>query len=468
MNNNWLEEAIKFGVYPPARSEPIGTTLRRLASTAMISNPIINKPWMKPADWLTGTAYAINTVVASNGGWYVCAIAGTSGATAPSLLTAAGEWDGTPSASAFWYYIGPAIITSNDDDAPTVSASSSAPSNPDDLIFTPVQHPSLFTQLGGVFDAIVTNYANPYAFLSKAATKEYGHGAFGFVTSSRVIAFRQYTNQPSPRIIIDGRYLSFSALGRNATSTWYTITFATKKRRTVIVEGTRDAWIFTGIAINRAEQIWPMPPADVRAVFIGDSLYAGAAQGPHVSGNSVPNRIGKLVGWGDVWNMSRGGTGYINTGGGYYTYKERLAQAVAVSPDVIMFGCPTNDTGSTTAAVKAAVLDTLEEARTLGHKGIIIVPGAWPKNDANAPATETAVMEAVTDFGDNKTFGIPLIATGYAPIITNTWNNSFNTSMVNSTLVISSDGTHPSDYGIPVLSDYLAEGIIRDILPQLA
>ncbi|MCX5513411.1 hypothetical protein C3941_23775 [Kaistia algarum] len=465
-----LAQLIGLGVFPPITlRETLGAKLRRLARAAEINNPLILNPWRNVAAWVTGTAYASGTVVSNAGGWYVATGAGTSGATAPTHTNGQAVTDG----AVLWTYLGPAPITADEAGAPSYSSSTSAPSSPNNIAIYPATYPSLYRIYGGYGETVSATNWYPYVGDAKAATREYGQGIrIACVTDSPVITIPVPGGSPAPRVLIDGRYLSMACLPRSASLTYHTLTFAGLRRNRLIeIEGPKDQWAFQGVVINNASMIRPPSTEnDIRAVFAGDSLFDGSGYGPWVAGNTVPNRIARWLGWTDPWNLSHGGTGWINdAGASYYTYGQRVAQAVALSPDILVFGCPTNDTGYTAAAVTAAVKAALQAARSAGYLKPIIVLGAWPRNDANVATTEDAVLAGVTQAADplGLTTFIPLFRAPFLPIVAGSWNNSAFSSIDNSAMAIGGDGTHPAEIGTGILSDYVAREIKRLALPNI-
>jgi len=456
-------------IAPPVRHrETLGAKLRRLARSAEIANPLILNPLKAPPPWAQGATVTLGEVRSAGGNWYACAIPGVTAASGAGPSHTSGQvlgGDGT----AGWSYLGPAPIAADDPDAPVLTSSTSAPGSPNDWSPTPIQHPQLFRLFGCYGEAVVTNYIFPWAFESKAATRDYSYGAAGIETDAQIVAFRLYTNQPSPRVLVGGRYLQPGGFPRAAASTWHTMTFPTRRTRQFLFEGGKEQWVFSTVSIPRSAAIRPMPPAEARAVFVGDSLFVGSSYGPWPPGNNVPNRVSKRCGWGDVWNLSKGGTGWIATGGGFYTYGQRVAQALALNPDILVFGTPTNDYASSAASITAAVKAALESVRAAGYAGPIVVLGAWPKNDANVATAETAVAAGVTQAADplGLTFFIPLFATSYAPVVCGPWNNAFNAILDNSALAISADGTHPGELGTAILADFVAQEIRRSVLPAI-
>ncbi|MCX5512289.1 hypothetical protein C3941_09480 [Kaistia algarum] len=460
-------------ILPPTRlAETLGAKMRRLARAAEISNPLIRNPWLVPPAWAQSTVQLVSDTCVANGNWYVCATPGTTAAsgTGPSHVNGQAVQDGT----AYWTYLGAAPITVNEPGAPTLTASTVAPTSPNNVQIFPVGHAALFRYYGGQGEVVSANYHYPYVGDNKAGSRQYGNSVrVGFETDSPVLTFMVPAGSPAPRILIDGRYLTIGALRRASTLTYYTLAFpGLRTWRSVEVEGAKDLWAWYGVLISTSAHI--RPPSnehDITAYFIWDSLGAGSSYGPWLSGNNIPQRIGRRLGWTNVYNMSRGGTGPINTGGGYYTFGERVPQLLAANPDIACFGPPTNDTGQSAASVTAATKAYLQAVRA-GSKCPIVQMGVWPRNDANVATTEAAVLAAVQQASDplGLTFFIPLYDAPMMPIVTGAYNvakNLVNAALDNSSYMIGGDGTHPAELGIDGLATYTAREIKRTVLPYI-
>lgn len=457
----------------------LGEKLRRCASRARSGNPLSALPLTPPPAWVASTATLAYDMVVANGKWYVAIGPGTTAGsgTGPSHTQGIAADNDVN-----WSYVGAALITSSDADAPTLTLGASLPSS-QSAQFLPTDEPTLYRTYGAAPEINGVNWKLA-VFQSEVGVTDYGNGAkVGVDTDATKFTIRMPANSTPPRVIIDGRYYCLGGKGKNtAAQSYQTYDFSgRRKRRKIIFEGDRADWLFTGLFLIEDAQIWPVDAVDnVRAVFIGDSLFDGSAYGSFMAGNTPPNRISHLLGWSDPWNLSAGGTGWINTsfaatGLTRYTYVQRVAQALALNPEVVLFGPPTNDTASSAAAVTAAVVAAIAALRAGGFTGPIIIMGAWPRNDTLALPTEDAVAAGVTQAADSRTFFIPLYRTGRYPIVTGTWNNGnptsisgipFKTMMSNSGLAIGGDNVHPLEPGI-ALFDYVAEKIAADILPLL-
>ena len=111
-----------------------------------------------------------------------------------------------------------------------------------------------------------------------------------------------------------------------------------------------------------------------RMVVIGDSYNAGSSYGPWLAGGSIAQLLGKRLGWRDTWNMSVGGTGYLNASASTFsTFGQRVPQALALSPDIVLLMGSSNDVGYAPMAVQAEVASTLRVIRAGTSAPIVVI-----------------------------------------------------------------------------------------------
>lgn len=449
------------------RPETLGAKLRRLAKTAELGNPLDRAPWVVPAAWVASTAYTLGDVVSNGGSWFVCCTSGTSaGSGGPTVITNGNaNTDGT----AAWTYLGSPTLSASDALAPTVTSSITNPSATYPNVYNPGVTPNFFRAYGGAGSTYRTNHWNITTF-NEAAAAPTSRGASGaFMTDALEFAFFVPSNAGAVRLLINGRYYSLSAFNFGGADTWVTVKFSTyggRQMRLIEIEGNKSLSYVGAVRVTANDQVIPPPTVDdVRAVFISDSIMAGSAYGPWQAGGTAPRRVGKLLGWTDPWNMSSGGTGYVNPGASLYTYGQRIAEALTRNPDIWVFMGSTNDIGQ--SGVQAAALAAFQAIRAGGSTAPIIVLGVWSLNNAGVTTAESSVSAAVTQFADGKTYFIPIFADPLLPWVTGSWNNSANTSSTNAGMYIAGDATHPADIGTDYLSRRIARAIKTSVLPNL-
>lgn len=455
---------------------PFATKLRELAKTADPSNPLLLPPWTLPASWAVSTAYSQGELVLANGYWWVCQGSGTSassGAGPNTPGTANTVSDGT----AQWLFAGAPSATANDPQAPTISRSTTTPASPNNIPWgLPVStSAAMFRLYGGHQNSAITDRYRVATFNQAAASLDIsGGGRVGFWSDAAIITLLTSASDSPYRIAVDGRYLTPSGYINGASNTYTTIDWTAVggvKPRYYEVEGTsRNGAIFNlNVAYTSASDlIWlPSTANDVRCYWISDSQCAGHSFAAYQPGGGLAQRVARLLGWNDLWNASIGSTGYIaDATGTRYTYGQRVAEGLTRNPDLWVFFGSTNDTGQTAAAVTAAVKAALQAIRSGGSTAPIIVLGVMPVN-SNCPATETAIQDAVTQFGDARTFFVPLANASPYPAIIGSYNRpaSMN-SNVNSfgRDVNTTDSIHLMEGAHPKLARFIANAIKQRVL----
>lgn len=458
-----------------------GEKFRRLARASQFDNPVVNLPWAPPVAWAISTAYIRGQVVAANGNWYVCVTNGTSAGSGSGPSTTGAAALITDNTVA-WSWLGPAEISTADPQAPTRTTETSGPSGLSNY-FYPGTNPEFFRACGCLPTVISTTAWRLDNLISKLGTTDNGRGAsVEFNTDALKFGIAVGTGSSTTiRVVIDNRYYTISGTPQNGSTTWYVFDFSSvgrRRRRRVRVESPQGSFNFLGVAVSSNDQLYkPASPDNVRAAFIMESLGEGSAYGPWLPGGTVPNRVAWQLGWSDAWNLSKGGTGWINTGASsFYTYVERIAQAVSLSPDIIVFGTPVNDLRSSSSAITAAVVAGIAAVRAVSNCPIV-VPGCWSHDPsvvtgttdltyAACLAAEDAVAAGVLAAGDSRTFHIP-ICRDSLPWITGAYNNSGFTTSANKVAYISADAIHPVDVGTAYYSDRLADAIRTRVLSVL-
>lgn len=439
--------------------------LRRItAASRKSANPLTSSPWIVAADWAQSTAYTAGQVRKANSNLYVCVTAGTSAGsgTGPSSVNGDSQTDG----SAMWTCYGLAS-GSSDSLAPTLSTSTSGTISGYDRIWNVISNPGAFLVEGASAVTYAVSYIRHENFSSNVGTREMLYGKISCNINSEKFAIGFSNTAQRVRVIIDGRYVKLSALTPATTSAFfYEFDFSAttgRKTREITIE-CEGSTGFYGVRLPSAyDSVWaPVRQERVRAVVISDSIVAGSSYGPFIS--PVTTRLGHHLGWKDVWMFAKGGTGYINQGVGsaFYTYRQRVAEALTLNPDAwILFGS-TNDLGQSAGVVQAEVTATLAAIRA-GSSAPIFVFGVWPVNNAGVGALETEVSNAVTAAMTlplaHDIYFIPLFNASPLPWVTGAWNNAANTFSVNAGLMIAGDNTHPADISTAILSERIASEI---------
>lgn len=434
----------------------IGEKLRRAASRA--SDPWNGRALIDSPAYANSTALIVGQVVKANGNLYVVVVGGTTAAsgTGPSntFSTAA---DGTVT----FAYHSPAPANYTDADAPTITLSTTAPGGSLANVFSiePANASAYVAgcmrPLGGYVTFDGSNRNQLITFNRKAADPIGKYTGWDFETDGSSIAIRFSTISivRTIGIEIDGRALQLGGLSLPAGGqAWVKLDFAgARKTRLIRVwHGQSGDIRLRDVYVSARDTVRAPTREQVRAAFVGDSIFDGSAWGPMIAGGSMQQRIAAALGWDDPWSFTQGGTGYINpSASGYYTYGERIAEAATRSPDIwVLFGS-TNDGGYTSAERQAAALATLRAIRQVSASPIVQM-GVWSVN-TGTPAVEADMKAAFDAFADPYAAFVHVSSPSIGlPWIIGSWNNSGHSAASNSGLAISSDAIHPFDAGTEI------------------
>lgn len=338
----------------------------------------------------------------------------------------------------------------------------------------------------GIMPAYKTNsfWGSGMTFIAaNTAAKTVQHWSMEFWTDADLVVLAQGV-AASTNISIDGIMYSpginSGVLSGNSYATFDFTNAGGVKPRLFKISGTTQTFV-PGVIINQKYTVWKPEDKDrITCAYINDSLDAGSNYGPLVGGNSVANRLSEELGWRNVWALTQGGTGYVNQGAspGVTTnnYGYRVAQGLALNPDIWIFMGSSNDFTSSTSTVTSTVTTTLQSIRDGGSTAPIVVFGIWSYNNANVPTYEAAVQAGVTAFSDpyNRTFFIPIYNDpNLFPWIQGTWNNNpapsgiSNSSALNANSYIGGDNLHPPDLGTMYLAVRKAQAIIENVIPYI-
>lgn len=480
---NWAAQA-KAGVALVELSldekSMLGERLRRAASRALSSNPVMARPWLAAADYAASTAYLVGDVVKNGNALYAVGIAGTSPASggAPTQLFS-GQFTQYGGSGPHYTYLGGNSAADPGDGAPVVTFSSSDPG----LGMTwDVNTHDVFSYRGGdTTIAWQTNHRLLQTFTNPASGVVSYSGVQSFVCDDDIVAIK-IPAIPSgasrgSRIIVADRYLQIGNYSvAPGTDKWVRIDWRTagsgRKPRVYEIEPSSlsAAVVFGNVQTSIRGMIHKHSVEEIKVAAILDSYGQGASYGPFLGGGQLPHALGRRLGWTDVRNMSIGGTGYLNPGTGANTYRGRIAEALAMAPDIFMLFGSLNDAQVAYPAldVQAEALLTYQTIRA-GTRAPIIVCGLPPVNSSYSAivAREQALAAAVTQFNDPLTFFVP-ITTAPVPWILGAWNNTAITGTpVNAPMYIGGDSIHPVDAGTAYFAALLDLGVREIVLPQI-
>ncbi|MEW2289388.1 SGNH/GDSL hydrolase family protein [Streptomyces sp. NPDC047841] len=182
----------------------------------------------------------------------------------------------------------------------------------------------------------------------------------------------------------------------------------------------------------------------VRLYVLGDSLAGGSSQGGKGS-HGWPSLVAEQLGL-TLRLDAKGGTGYT-TGGrqeGGRPYTQRIKQAIAAKPDVVVVEGSRNDSSPT--KTRAAAVDTLRRLRAgLPHARILVI---GPIYSFRRPIGSHPIDEAVSAAAEK--FNLPHLS----PVHRGWFTGSAHQ-------YIGSDGVHPTDAGHAYLAKRIRPELSR-------
>jgi lysophospholipase L1-like esterase len=181
-------------------------------------------------------------------------------------------------------------------------------------------------------------------------------------------------------------------------------------------------------------------PEPLSVTFLGDSYVAGT--GTDNASKSFARVAARMLGWDPVDVFALGGSGYA--GPPESNYGSRVANVIAVHPDVVVVSGSRNDAGQTVAAREAAnqVLGTIRAA--LPDAYLIVVGPIWTSSDVpnDIRQLNTAIRDAAN--ANNAVF---LDALDPQPWLSGAPGQ------------IAEDGIHPTEVGHQVLAEAFANAV---------
>lgn len=446
--------------------------LLRAAEAAAGRNPVVLRAWLAAPAYAPGAAYAVGQVVAHGGNWYMCGLAGTAPATGGGpTTTTSGQYVADGATSLYWTFLGGARAADPADGAPVVSVVTTNPSL--GATWAPISQPGAYTVRGAATAPLRTNFWSLASFEAKAGVPMCAGASVAFVCDGDKVALFIPAGSAQVRVIVDGRYLMPGSHAAGGQDQWLVIDWSAstgRRLRHYELETGKSGSYFGGVQTSTAAVVSAGGGgATPRMVLIGDSYNAGSSYGPWLAGGSIAQLLAKRLGWRDTWNLSAGGTGYCHaSAAGFLTYGQRVPQALALLPDVLVLMGSTNDVSYAPAAVQAATLVALRAIRA-GTAAPVIVIGVPSINLPGAAATEAAVAAAVAQHADPLTFYVPICG-ATPPWVLGSWNNAAGVpaGTANAGFYVAADGVHPPEIGCDYYAQRIEQAIRSTVLPALA
>lgn len=457
-----------------AWSESTANLKISLRQALLAGRPFWCRPYIAPTMWTADETVSLGEVRETSAGqWYIVLAVpagAVCGSTEPTQLDGSVAWDGTENASIMWAHLGAAAWDPADDAAaPTITPGNTSTPAGLTAVF-PASNTSVFTLRGCSGDVFNVSRLQLRVFNDGKAQRDVP-GSVAFMSDAPKLAFRVKDNLAGIRLFVDGRPLTMSPMFPRNSSTypWFTVDWDSRKPRLYEMYFGKDTSNYLmEIAVATGDQVWAhKPPVNLRGAFIGDSYLGGSGYGPWLVGNTLSNHFGRLIGIDDMWNFGTGGTGLLNPGTGpYSTYRERLAQALALnpSPDVLFAYGSTNDNGYTQSAVTTEALAFMDAVRDVTD-----APLFWfgPASLA-ATSTADAGIQAARALRPNQNIIYKSMMTDVPPWLSSGVNNTGHTWSSNLAQYISGDGVHPIDKGTMYLAHRMLSAYAGEMLPLVA
>jgi lysophospholipase L1-like esterase len=207
----------------------------------------------------------------------------------------------------------------------------------------------------------LSRYPNTYA-------SGQGNWSVQFSTDSQYVEFRfKYISTATMyRLSINGRKVTdtMQSIGGSTAGSGHImkIDFGSAAIRDIRIDLTTCP--FGGVYIPPDKTIWSSPPTNGRFMGYGDSLTDGSSKNVGAGQGTWLMRTGRMLGFQDIWEQGRGGTGYI-TPGSHVTFGSRLdVDGIQPQPDVMVIWGGYNDNTGDQTAIRSAADDVLGRIKT--------------------------------------------------------------------------------------------------------
>ncbi|MBX3097085.1 MAG: hypothetical protein KF812_09500, partial [Fimbriimonadaceae bacterium] len=385
------------------------------------------------------TAYQRGDTVSLTGNMLVCAVAGTSAGTAPSMI---GANIRTPitDGSVTWLWVGAVQPTATASDVPTITKWTATPGGLSDVILSD-NLSKVRLQQGNYYLEDSFDGTRGYAATKASGGSLNGgilHGQgikISFMSDAPYIGFK-VTNQQHCKFYIDGQPLhvgtDFAGTGTSGRQgialDWRTTSGRRMRRYDLEIEGNGDIYV---VCLASIDVMFP-PPQGLRMLWLADSWGDTVTEAPIFPNDLPAHIVGRLLGIDDCCSSAIGGCGWIATSGGQPNLQTRLAtdallqppaipspyalMQTAPDPDVIVLPMSVNDDISTSGArdaLAAAGVSIYSQLVARFPESIIVVMGL-PKTPsptyslATVQLAETAVFDAINAVKRSNTMMMPV------------------------------------------------------------
>lgn len=365
----------------------------------------------------------------------------------------------------------PLLADKTSDEAPTISVAgpSSASTIPSaQPLLAPDTGPFRYLgagsfQFGAVFPGTTlylptSRYPNTYSSGQSNWAVEFGTDASVFE-----VLFKYISSATKYRLSVDGRKVTDLAVVTGAATVGnrhvLKIDFGTAKPRRIRLDLT--TFPFGGIFLGPGATAWKTTSRGGRLAVLGDSISDGSSENTGAGIGTWTYRAGRLLGCTDVWDQSRGGTGYITTGS-FATLGNRVASDIEpYGFDRIIVWAGYNDNLGDQGAIDTAA-DSLYAALkdAVAPGGDIYVIGCWSPSgtpagsvtstdNTLAASAEAAGLPFISPLSGEVIDGSGTIVDAQGPWITTATAAGY----------VGGDGVHPTDAGHTYLSRRIVEAL---------
>lgn len=229
-----------------------------------------------------------------------------------------------------------------------------------------------------------------------------------------------------------------------------------------------DGLYFGGVTVEpTAVLLPPTRQSSYRIAVVSDSYGEGA--GATEKSQNWLWRMGRKLGFDDVWSVSAGGTGILADNGALFTtYAARFpTDLYPLKPNLVIIQGSVNDyvkTGGGSGPVRAATVQTIQAIQqNLPGAKIIMTGVLYPRNFNQFPSSATQVIVAHNDYKlAAADCGVDFIDTqSPAAWTTGTGRVGATTSDGPADLYCFTDGVHPSQAGHDHLADRMAIAVAQ-------
>lgn len=224
---------------------------------------------------------------------------------------------------------------------------------------------------------------------------------------------------------------------------------------------------FGGIFTGPNDSLWGTQAGPLRLAAFGDSITEGSAMNTRGSLGVWLRRFSRLTGITDIWNQSRGGTGYIDPGN-FAPLPDRIAgELVPWNFDHILIFAGGNDATFPESQLYPAISTTIKRILAECPGAQLTIVGTWAPTGppSGGRATVASVTRRVA-FENDVPYIDPQsgqvydrfqrLVADFGPWITGTGRVGATTGSGNADIFIGSDAVHPTDAGHKHVANLMA------------